>query len=145
MSVKSVPIVVEQSFAVPPDKVWRAVTQPDLMRKWYFEQIEDFRPEVDFETGFDIEVNGRIFGHRWRVTDVVPGTSITYTWRYEGFPGLGTTEWKLSKTATGSRLVLTSSGIESFSQDIPEFTRESGQAGWEYFIQQKLPEFLNRK
>ena len=33
---------------------------------------------------------------------------------------------------------------QSFSQDIPEFTRESGEAGWVHFIQQKLPEFLNR-
>jgi len=32
---------------------------------------------------------------------------------------------------------------QSFPQDIPEFTRESGKAGWEYFIQQRLPSFLN--
>jgi len=138
------PIIVEQSFSVQPDEVWQAVTDPSLMRQWYFEQIEDFRPEVGFETQFDIEVNGRIFRHQWKVTEVFPGESITYTWRYEGFPGLGATEWKLSKTAAGTKLVLISTGIESFSQDIPEFTRKSGQAGWEYFIQQRLPSFLMR-
>ena len=143
--MSSGPIVIEQSFSVPPDVVWQAVTRPNLMREWYFEQIEDFRPEVGFETGFDIEVGGRIFGHRWKVIDVVPCTSITYTWRYKGFPGLGTTEWRLSKTKTGTKLILTSSGIESFSQDIPEFTRERGQAGWEYFIQERLANFLKRK
>jgi len=142
--VNSIPIVVEQSFSVQPDAVWRAITDADLMRRWYFEQIDDFRPEVGFETQFDIEVNSRVFRHQWNVTDVVPGKSITYTWRYEGFPGLGTTEWKLSEANEGTKLVLTSTGIESFSQDIPEFTRESGQAGWEYFIQQQLPDFLNR-
>ena len=141
--VKSDPIVVEQSFSAQPDEVWRAVTNPDLMRQWYYEPIEDFRPEVGFETQFDIEVGGRIFRHQWKVTDVVPGKSITYTWRYEGFSGLGTTEWKLSKTDEGTTLVLTSTGIESFSQDIPEFTRERGQAGWEYFIRESLPNFLN--
>jgi len=141
--VRSEPIIVEQPFSVQPDVVWQAITNPDLMRRWYFEQIEDFRPEVGFETQFDIEVGGRIFRHQWKVTDVVPGKSITYTWRYEGFPGLGTTEWKISKTDEGTKLVLTSTGIESFSQDIPEFTRERGQAGWEYFIRQRLPNFLN--
>jgi uncharacterized protein YndB with AHSA1/START domain len=141
--VRSEPIIVEQSFSVQPDVVWQAITNPDLMRRWYFEQIEDFRPEVGFETQFDIEVGGRIFRHQWKVTDVVPGKSITYTWRYEGFPGLGTTEWKISKTDEGTKLVLTSTGIESFSQDIPEFTRERGQAGWEYFIRESLPNFLN--
>ena len=42
----SKPIVVEQSFPVTPETVWRAITKPNLMRLWYFEQIEDFRPEV---------------------------------------------------------------------------------------------------
>ncbi len=142
--MSSKPIVVEQSFSVQLDAVWQAITKPDLMRQWYFEQIEDFRPEVGFETQFDIEVGNRIFRHQWKVTEVVPGTSITYLWEYAGFPGLGSTEWKLSVTGEGTRLVLISTGIESFSQDIPEFTRERGQAGWEYSIQQRLPEFLNR-
>ena len=142
--VSSKPIVVEQSFPVTPETVWRAITKPNLMRLWYFEQIEDFRPEVGFETQFDIEVNGRIFRHRWKVTEVVPGSSITYDWRYEGFPGVGATKWNLSKSGEGARLVLISTGIESFSQDIPEFTRERAEAGWEYFIQQKLDECLNR-
>ena len=44
--VGSMPIVVEQSFTVTPETVWRAITKPNLMRLWYFEQIEDFRPEV---------------------------------------------------------------------------------------------------
>lgn len=138
------PIVVEQRFPVQPDAVWLAVTKPDLMRQWYFEAIEDFRPEVGFETEFDVESGGRIFRHRWKVTGVVPGESITYTWRYGGFPGLGSTAWKLSKTDDGTKLVLICTGIESFPQDIPEFTRESCRAGWEYFIQQSLPSFLNR-
>ncbi len=142
--MSSKPIVVEQSFSVQLDAVWQAITKPDLMRQWYFEQIEDFRPEVGFETQFDIEVGNRIFRHQWKVTEVVPGTSITYLWEYAGFPGLGSAEWKLSETGEGTRLVLISTGIESFSQDIPEFTRERGQAGWEYSIQQRLPEFLNR-
>ena len=140
----SEPIVVEQLFPVQPEVVWQAVTEPSLMRQWYFEQIEEFRTEVGFETHFDIEVNGRIFRHQWKVTEVVPGESITYSWRYEGYPGLGSTHWMLAKTDEGTKLTLTSTGIESFSQDIPEFTRERGQAGWEYFIQQQLPGFLSR-
>ncbi len=142
--MSSEPIIVEQLFPVQPEEVWQAVTKPDLMRQWYFEPIEDFRPEVGFETQFDIETGGRTFRHQWKVTEVVPGERITYTWRFEGYSGLGSTEWKLSKTDEGTKLVLTWTGIESFPQDIPEFTRESGIAGWEYFIQQSLPSFLSR-
>ena len=122
--MSSQPIVVEQSFPVQPEVVWHAITDPDLMRQWYFEPLEDFRPEVGFETQFDVDTGG------WRVTDVVPGESITYEWRYKGFPGVGSTEWKLSKTDDGTTLRLLCSGIESFPQDIPEFTRESCTAGW---------------
>jgi len=142
--VSSKPIVVEQLFPAQPDAVWRAITKPDLMRQWYFEPIEDFRPEVGFETQFDIEVNGRIFRHRWKVTEVVPGESITYTWQFDGYPGRGLTEWKLSTTDEGTKLVLTSTGIETFSQDIPEFTRERGQAGWEFFLHERLPDFFKQ-
>ncbi|MDX2436989.1 MAG: SRPBCC domain-containing protein [Acidobacteriota bacterium] len=100
--MRSKPIVVEQSFSVQLDAVWQAITEPDLMRQWYFEQIEDFRPEVGFETQFDIEVSDRIFRHQWKVTEVVPGTSITYSREYAGFPGLGSTEWKLSEIGEGT-------------------------------------------
>ena len=82
----SEPIVVEQSFPVEPLAVWQAVTNPDLMRQWFFESIDDFRPQVGFETVFDVDSGGRIFRHQWKVIDVVPEESITYTWRFEGFP-----------------------------------------------------------
>ena len=142
--MSSQPIVVEQLFSVQPNVVWQAVTKPELMRRWYFAPIEDFRAEVGFETEFDIETGGRVFRHEWRVTGVVPGESITYEWRYRGFPGLGSTEWKLFGTRDGTRLRLLCSGIESFPQDIPEFSVESCTAGWQYFIQQRLTDFLNQ-
>lgn len=142
--MSSAPIIVEQVFPVQPDAVWQAITNPVLMRGWYFEPIGDFQPEVGFETQFDIESGGRVFRHRWRVSEVVPGESITYTWRYGGFPGLLSTEWRLSKVDGGAKLVLVCTGIESFPQDIPEFRPESCKAGWEYFIRQRLTNFLKR-
>ena len=136
------PIVVEQLFSVGPEAVWQAVTEPNLMRQWYFEQIQDFQPEVGFETQFDVETGGRVFRHLWRVTEVLPGEGITYTWQYEGYSGLGSTEWKLSKTDEGTKLILVCTGTDTFPQDVPEFRRESGQAGWEFFIQESLPRFF---
>ena len=136
------PIIVEQSFPVTRDVVWRAVTVAELMRRWYFEAIEDFRAEVGFETSFDVDSGGRVFRHLWQVTEVVPGRLLTYTWRYEGYDGVGATEWKLLETSAGSKLVLTCTGIQSFPQNIPEFTPQSCRAGWEYFLHQRLPAFL---
>ena len=100
------PIVVEQSLPADPEVVWRAITDPALMRQWYFEAIEEFRPEVGFETAFDVDAGRRIFGHRWRVTEATPGRRLTYTWRYEGFAGEGATVWKLTKIPGGTKLTL---------------------------------------
>ncbi len=136
------PIVVEQLLPVSRNAVWRAITVPDLMRLWYFEPMEDFRPEVGFETSFDVESGGRVFRHRWQVTEVVPGQVLTYTWRYDGHPGAATTEWTLHESPEGTTLTVTCTGIESFPQEIPELRPESCRAGWEHFIQGRLPAFL---
>ncbi len=139
------PIVVEQFFPVPREAVWRAVTDPELMRRWYFVQIPDFRAAVGFETTFDVVSGVRTFRHLWEVTEVVPMQLLTYTWRYEAYPGAGATEWRLLDTGEGTRLVLTCTGIESFPQEIPELRPESCRAGWEYFLQQRLPDFLEQR
>lgn len=40
-------------------------------------------------------------------------------------------------------LKLTHQVMESFPQDIPEFLRESGVKGWNYFIGESLKKFLD--
>jgi len=48
------PIIVEQTFNTSVDTVWNALTEIDQMRKWYFESIPSFKPEVGFETQFNV-------------------------------------------------------------------------------------------
>ena len=81
------PIIVEQSFAVSAEAVWRAITDVDQMRQWYFENIPDFRAEVGFETRFEIRNEGRVFLHQWKVTEVVSLRKIEYDWTYAGYSG----------------------------------------------------------
>ena len=66
------PIIVEQIFSLPIEVVWNSITEVDVMRQWYFENIPSFKPEVGFETKFNVESQGRNFLHMWRVTEVVP-------------------------------------------------------------------------
>lgn len=37
-------VVVEREFPFPPDRLWRALTQPHLIEAWLMKN--DFRPEV---------------------------------------------------------------------------------------------------
>lgn len=142
METNSGPIVVEQTYNVPVAVVWKAITDKDQMRQWFFEQITEFKPESGFETEFNVHNEGRDFLHVWKITEVVPERRIACGWRYGGFPGDSTVVWELSETTDGTRLTLTHTGGETFSGDIPEFSREACRGGWEYFLQQSLMGFL---
>lgn len=136
------PIIVKQSFAVSAEAVWRAITDVNQMRQWYFENIPDFRAEVGFETRFEIRNEGRLFLHQWKVTEVVPLRKIGYDWTYAGYSGEFLSTFELSGQHDQTTLTLTALVLESFPDDVPEFTRESGLAGWVYFITQSLRRFL---
>ncbi|MCZ6836165.1 MAG: SRPBCC domain-containing protein [Planctomycetota bacterium] len=142
MDTNDPPIVVEQTFNAPIATVWKSITDLDQMRQWYFETIEEFKPQVGFESRFTVSCEDREFIHVWTITDVVPEQRIAYGWRYEGITGNSTLVWELSDTPEGTKLTLTHTVLESFPQDDPMFSRESGQAGWDFFIHERLKAFL---
>lgn len=137
-------IIVEQSFNTSIDDAWGALTDPDRMRQWFFGNIPDFRPEVGFETTFEVQNEGRVFPHRWKVTAVVPGQSITYTWKYDNYAGDGAVTFELFEERNSVKLRLTLNIYEDFQEDIPEFTRESCIGGWDYFLGQRLKAYLEK-
>jgi uncharacterized protein YndB with AHSA1/START domain len=49
--MKQEPFVIERTFNAPIKKVWKALTDVNEMRQWYF-NIAAFKPEVDFEFVF---------------------------------------------------------------------------------------------
>ncbi len=40
------PIIVEQIFDVPIERVWAAITEASQMRQWFFDSLDVFRVEV---------------------------------------------------------------------------------------------------
>ncbi len=145
MDATAEPIVVEQIFNAPISVVWKAITDTDQMRRWFFETMTNFEPAVGFQTQFNVRVEDQDYPHQWKVTDVVPEKRIVYDWRYGGYPGNSSVTWELSETLNGTKLTLTHKGIETFPQDDPMFSRESGQAGWGYFLHESLKAFLERQ
>ena len=112
------------------------------MRQWFFDQIPDFRAEVGFETQFEIRNQGRVFPHCWKVTQVVPLKTLEVNWRFEGYAGDSFVVFELFEENDRTKLRMTARVVESFPEDIPEFTRESSIGGWKYFINQSLKNFL---
>ena len=145
MDANAEPIVVQQTFNAPVSSVWRAITDKDQMRQWFFETMTDFRPESGFETEFIVRCEDKDYQHLWKVTQVVPEKRIAYDWRYGGYPGSSTVVWELAETPDGTSLTLTHEGHDTFPQDDPVFSRDAGQRGWEWFMCESLKAFLERE
>ena len=142
--MSSEPIVVEQTYKASIAAVWSAITNAQEMRQWFFEPINQFEPKVGFETAFDVVLEDQTYRHLWKITEVVQERRIVYDWRYEGFEGVSLVIWELSEAVDGAHLKLAHEGHQTFPQDDPVFSRESGVAGWTYFIQESLKAFLER-
>jgi uncharacterized protein YndB with AHSA1/START domain len=138
------PVIVEQKFSVPRSTVWKSITNEREMKHWFFSEIPAFKPEIGFETQFSVDSGRMIFRHVWKVMEVVPDEKLKLSWKYGGYPGESVVTFELFDENNHTRLMLTHDGVENFPQDIPEFTKESCQQGWEYFINQRLPEYLGK-
>jgi uncharacterized protein YndB with AHSA1/START domain len=109
-------IVVEYDLARPPDKVWRALTEPKLLAQWLMEN--DIRAEVGHCFTMRAQpVPGWDGVVRCEVLEVEPHKKLSYSWRggsdkVPGFAPLDTVvTWTLTATAKGTRLKLEHSGF----------------------------------
>lgn len=144
MDKKYNPIVVEQIFNASVDKVWEAITRAELMRKWFFDNIPEFNPEIGFKTKFNVKSGGRDFLHLWEVTEAIPEERLTYNWRYDGYSGDSYVSFEILGQENQTNLKVTYEVMESFPDGIPEFKRENCHSGWEYFIGKSLKEFMEK-
>jgi uncharacterized protein YndB with AHSA1/START domain len=137
-------ITVQTLLNADINTVWSAITDPDQMRAWYFEDMPDFKPEVGFTTGFPMKSTTQTFNALWKVLEVEPKKRIVCEWRYKAYDGRGTVAFNLEDVDGQTRFTVENKGLETFPQSVPEFTEESCRAGWEYFVQGRLPEYLER-
>jgi uncharacterized protein YndB with AHSA1/START domain len=78
------PFVIERTFNAPVLKVWKAITDKDEMKKWYFD-LKEFKPEVGFEFRFyGGPDENRQYLHICKITEVIPGRKLAYNWKYDG-------------------------------------------------------------
>ncbi len=135
------PFVIERTFDAPVEKVWKAITDRDEMKNWYFD-LEEFKPEIGFEFEFIGGEDGKEFVHLCKVVEVQPGRKVSYTWAYEGYPGKSTVTFELFPEGEGTRLKLTHAGLETFPADIKDFAKENFEKGWTEIIGTSLKNYL---
>jgi len=115
-------VVVERELAHPPEKIWRALTQPHLIEVWLMKS--DFTPVL----GRDFSLHAAWGDIACRVLEIEPGRSLAYSWAAKGLDSVVT--WTLTPTDKGTRLRMEQVG---FQPDQPLAYR-GATAGWPRFF-----------
>ena len=137
-----IPVIVEERINAPVESIWNAITDLETMKLWYFENIDQFKLEIGTKFKFEVNTGEWTFTHLWEVTEVLPLKLIAYNRRYVEYSGDSVVTFQLWDESGVTKLRLTAKFINDFPAEIPEFKRESCEAGWRYFIQQRLKNFL---
>ena len=141
--MKSEPVVKEVLLKTPALKVWKAITEKEQMKEWYFD-LKEFKPEVGFEFQFEGGPDDRIYLHICKITEVVPVKRLSYSWRYNGYPGDSLVTFELFEDGTKTRLKLTHKNLESFGTENPDFAKENFVEGWNMIIGKNIKEFVEK-
>jgi uncharacterized protein YndB with AHSA1/START domain len=124
-------VVVEREIPHPPEKIWRALTEPHLIEEWLMKN--DFAPVADHR--FTVSANWGAVD--CRVQTVEPNKTLSYTWDTKDLRSVVT--WTLTPTGTGTRLRMEQSGFRPDQR--PYY--QGATVGWRQFFA-KLEELLAR-
>ena len=133
-------VVIERTLNAQVARVWKALTDADEMRVWYFD-LKEFKAEVGFEFEFTVEHEGARYHHLCKITEVIPRKKIAYTWRYAGEEGDSLVTFELFPNGAKTQLRLTHKGLETFPK-LPAYARAKFEAGWTEIIGSSLKQFV---
>ena len=142
--MNTAPFTIERTFNAPAQKVWEAITDRTKMKEWYFD-LDTFEARPGFEFQFTGGPDdGPQYLHLCKVTEVIPGKKLTYSWRYDGYEGESFVTWELFPEGDKTKLKLTHAGLETFPADNKDLAPENFAAGWTDIIGRLLKEYLER-
>ena len=110
-------IEIDQFYPHPPQRVWRALTTPELMARWLMEPT-GFAPEVGTRFTFHtqpmpaVNFSGEI---ACEVLEVVDGQLLAIGWAdaQTGQPVGWRVSWTLHAEGKGTRVILRHSGFDA--------------------------------
>jgi uncharacterized protein YndB with AHSA1/START domain len=131
-ATETLSVIVEREIAFPPEKIWRALTQPHLIEEWLMKN--DFKPVMDHRFNFRAD---------WGAVDckvlaVEPNKKLSYTWAAYGLESVVT--WTLTPTGTGTHLRMEQLGFQPDQKQ----AYHGARAGWQQFFA-ALEKVLARK
>jgi uncharacterized protein YndB with AHSA1/START domain len=115
-------VVIERDLPFPPDRVWRALTQPHLIEAWLMKT--DFEPTV----GHRFTLRGDWGSVDGQVLSVEPPRSLVYSWAAMGLESV--VAYTLSPAGAGTHLRVEQSGFRTDQEQ----AYQGAQYGWRNFL-----------
>ena len=140
-ATETLSVVVEREMSFPPEKIWRALTQPHLIEEWLMKN--DFKLAMGHRFNFraDYLPNGAL---DCEVLAVEPNKKLSYTWNSvsdnAAFNLKSVVTWSLTSTSAGTHLRMEQSG---FRPDQSQ-AYQGAKYGWPQFFA-KLEQVLTEK
>lgn len=131
-------VVVEREIPFPPEKIWRALTQPHLIEEWLMKN--DFDPIVGHRFNLRGEWGGVL---DCEVLAVEPNKTLSYTWNFAHADAAlnleSTVTFTLTPTRGGTHLRMEQTGFRPAQKQ----AYGGAKAGWQQFFT-KLEQVLAR-
>ena len=122
-------VVVERDFAHPPEKLWRALTQPHLIAEWLMKN--DFAPSVGHRFSLRGDWGGVL---DCEVLVLEPNRTLSYSWNHNhedpAYHLQSVVTFTLTPTGSGTHLRMEQAGFR------PDQKQAFGGAkfGWQKFL-----------
>jgi uncharacterized protein YndB with AHSA1/START domain len=122
-------VVVEREIPHPPQKIWRALTQPHLIAEWLMKN--DFEPAVGHRFNLRGDWGGVL---DCEVLAIEPNNMLSYTWNFThedaAYELKSVVTFTLTPTSTGTLLRMEQVGFR------PDQKQAHGgaKAGWQGFL-----------
>jgi len=130
-SAETLSVVVEREIPHPPEKIWRALTQPHLIEEWLMKN--DFNPVVGHRFQLQIDPQPNWSGVvDCQVLVVEPNKTLSYTWN-AGEAALAlksVVTLSLTPTRAGTLLRMEQTGFRPDQQQ----NYHGAKYGWQHFV-----------
>jgi uncharacterized protein YndB with AHSA1/START domain len=122
-TTETLTVTVERAIPFPPEKIWRALTQPHLIEEWLMKS--DFKPAMDHRFSFRAD---------WgsvdcQVLTIEDGKTLSYTWVAMGLDSVVT--WTLTPEGSGTLLRMEQSGFRPDQKQ----AFHGARFGWQKFLE----------
>ena len=129
-------VVVEREIPHPPEKLWRALTQPHLIEAWLMKN--DFDPVVGHRFNLRGEWGGVL---DCEVLAIEPHRTLSYSWNFshddDAYDLKSVVTFTLTPTGAGTHLRMEQAGFRPSQRQ----AYGGAKAGWQQFLA-KLEQIL---